>query len=49
MSTISLQHSFNSKRFNQTALNDYKTYLKHYSLKNLEPMTFEEFLKNYSS
>jgi hypothetical protein len=48
MSTISLQHSFISKRINQIALKDYKTYVKHYSLRNLKPMSFEEFLKNYS-
>ena len=44
-----MQHSFGSESINQTALNDYKTYLKHYSFKNLDPMSFEEFLRNYSS
>lgn len=49
MSTISLQHSFTSESINQIALKDYKTYLKHYSFKNLKPMPFEEFLKNYNN
>jgi len=48
MSTISLQKSSTySEGLNETALKDYKTYLEHYSFKNLKPMTFEVFLKNY--
>lgn len=31
------------------ALKNYKTYLAHYKLKNLAPMTFEEFFKNYAA
>ncbi len=31
------------------ALKNYKTYLAHYALKNLAPMTFEEFFKNYAA
>ena len=49
MTPFSPKHSFTSEKINQTALKDYKTYLKHYSLKELKPMPFEDFLKNYSS
>lgn len=31
------------------ALKNYKTYLEHYKLKNLAPMSFEEFYKNYAA
>lgn len=31
------------------ALKNYKTYLAHYKLRNLAPMTFEEFFKNYAA
>jgi hypothetical protein len=47
MNSISLQHSYAKQGINQTALKDYETYLNHYSFKNLQPMKFEEFLKNY--
>ena len=43
MNAISPQTSFTSEGVNQTALKDYKTYLKHYSFRNLKPMSFEEF------
>ncbi|MFB9271423.1 hypothetical protein ACFFT3_05940 [Lutibacter litoralis] len=49
MSSISLQYSLSSEGINQTALKNYKTYLKHYSFRNLKPMSFDEFLKNYRS
>lgn len=49
MNTISPLHSFTFEAMNHTALKDYKTYLEHYSFRNLKPMSFEEFLKNYSS
>lgn len=49
MSAISLQYPFTSEVINQTALKDYKTYLKHYSFRNLKPMSFDEFLKNYDN
>jgi len=32
-----------------TARRNYNTYVKHYELRNLKPMTLEEFLKNYKS
>ena len=31
------------------ARRNYTTYLAHYKLKNLTPMTFEEFFKNYAA
>lgn len=31
----------------QFARRNYETYVKHYQDRNLTPMTFEEFLKNY--
>ncbi|REE83116.1 hypothetical protein BX611_0396 [Lutibacter oceani] len=49
MNATSPQISFTSEGVNQTALKDYKTYLKHYSFRNLKPMSFEDFLRNYSS
>jgi hypothetical protein len=47
MNSISLPNYFTAEGINQTALKDYKTYLQHYALKNLQPMAFEEFLRNY--
>lgn len=47
MNSLSQIITFSNEGVNQTALNDYKTYLKHYSLKNLPPMSFKEFLQNY--
>lgn len=47
MNSISPQNRYAEQGINQTALKDYKTYLNHYSFRNLRPMTFEEFLKNY--
>ena len=31
------------------ALKNYKTYLAHYESRNLKPIPFHEFLKNYTS
>ncbi len=31
------------------ALKNYKTYLAHYKSRKLQPMSFTEFLKNYST
>ena len=47
MNSISKIISFSTEGVNQTALRDYKTYLDHYSLKNLDHMSFDEFLENY--
>lgn len=47
MNTISPQNSNSPQGINQGAVKNYKTYLNHYSRKNLQPMSFEEFLKNY--
>ncbi|MEX1383745.1 hypothetical protein [Lutibacter sp.] len=49
MSSISQLNSSITEGLNETAQKDYKTYLKHYSLRNLEPMNFDEFVKNYAN
>ena len=36
-----------SNVISSTARRNYNTYLKHYELRNLKPMSLEEFLKNY--
>ena len=33
----------------KNAKKNYETYLNYYKNKNLTPMTFEEFLKNYAT
>jgi len=33
----------------QFAKRNYQTYLAHYQSRNLQPMPFDEFIKNYSS
>jgi uncharacterized short protein YbdD (DUF466 family) len=49
MNTFDLQNSHSDHGIKQTALNNYEIYLKHYRVKNLIPMSFEEFFKNYNS
>lgn len=49
MNSISPQNVYTQQGVNQTALKNYKTYVNHYSFRNLQPMSFEEFLKNYCS
>jgi len=40
----------NSSTFiKKLALKDYKTYVAHYESRNLKPVSFSEFLKNYRS
>ncbi len=33
----------------ESAYKNYKTYVAHYKSRKLQPMSFQEFLKNYSS
>ena len=33
----------------ESAYKNYKTYVAHYESRELQPMSFSEFLKNYSS
>ncbi|WP_157961177.1 hypothetical protein [Lutibacter citreus] len=49
MNSLSPVISFTKEGVNQTAYNNYQTYLNHYRLKKLSPMSFEEFLQNYTS
>jgi len=49
-----MEKSFTSKNCHpdaiiQFAKRNYKTYLAHYKARNLQPMPFNEFVKNYSN
>jgi len=47
METITSTQNFSPNTISSTARRNYNTYLKHYELRNLKPMSLEEFLKNY--
>jgi len=47
MKTEVLAHNPVSSAVSKFARRNYETYVKHYQDRNLTPMTFEEFLKNY--
>jgi len=44
LTEIELISTEDTKEF---ALKNYKTYVAHYKERNLEPVSFDEFLKNY--
>ena len=46
METSTLNGTLNS--IYRNAKKNYNTYLQHYLNKNLKPMTFDEFFKNYN-
>lgn len=49
MKSTQLLEYCNSEAIIQFAKRNYKTYLAHYEARNLKPMPFDEFVKNYSS
>ena len=48
MRTKSVNEYCSREAISKFAKRNYKTYLAHYKAKNLNPMSFEEFLKNYA-
>ncbi len=44
---MSLDEINTSKKTEEFALKNYKTYVAHYKAKKLKPMSLQEFLKNY--
>ena len=48
METSALTLSHTSSSISRIAKRNYNTYLRHYQLRNLKPMTFDEFFKNYN-
>jgi hypothetical protein len=49
MKSTSIYEYYTSDAIIQFAKRNYQTYLAHYKARNLKPMPFEEFVKNYSS
>lgn len=49
MRSTLLNEYCSSEAIIQFAKRNYKTYLAHYEARNLKPMPFDEFVKNYSS
>jgi len=47
MEALTLTHNHTLSSISRTALKNYQTYVNHYKTRNLIPMTFEDFLKNY--
>jgi len=49
MKTLNKDEKKSSTFIKEFALKNYKTYLAHYESRNLKPIPFQEFLKNYTS
>lgn len=49
MKKSSISEYSTSNAIIQFAQRNYKTYLAHYQARNLQPMPFHEFVKNYSN
>jgi len=49
MKTLSKDDKNPSTFIKEFALKNYKIYVEHYESRKLQPMPFQEFLKNYSS
>jgi hypothetical protein len=49
MKTKSISDYCSLDAISQFAKRNYKTYLAHYEARNLKPMPFEEFVKNYTT
>ncbi|WP_162880049.1 hypothetical protein [Lutibacter oceani] len=49
MKTIKNDDKKSSTFIKEFALKNYKTYVAHYESRNLQPMPFTDFLKNYNS
>ncbi len=43
-----LNEKLSAEEVKKTALKHYKKYIEYYKSKNLNPMSFKEFYKNYS-
>ncbi|WP_298363454.1 hypothetical protein [uncultured Lutibacter sp.] len=49
METIKKDENKSSTFIKEFALKNYKTYVAHYESRKLQPMPFNDFLKNYTS
>lgn len=49
MKSESIYESCTLEAISEFAKRNYKTYVEHYQARDLVPMPFEEFVKNYSS
>lgn len=47
MEILTSAQNTSSNTVSSTARRNYDTYLKHYQLRNLKPISLEEFLRNY--
>lgn len=49
MKTVNRDEKETSTFIKKFALKNYKIYVKHYESRNLQPMPFDDFFKNYAS
>jgi hypothetical protein len=49
MKTLTKDDELSSAFINEFALKNYRIYVKHYESRELQPVSFQEFLKNYIS
>lgn len=48
MESTSIDEYCALEKISEFAKRNYQTYVSHYKERNLKPMSFEEFIKNYS-